>query len=140
MGLIKKAQQRLFFLRQLKKHCLRREILIQFYRTTIESVITSSIMVWYGNSTKKDRKKLDRIVKTAGRIIGAELTPVASLFLARARTRARKIVMDKVHPANYLFRLLPSGKRFGRIKTGTDRFKDSFYPTAVSILNGSYPA
>ena len=42
---VKKAQQRLFFLRQLKKFGLRREILIQFYDSVVESVLTFSLCV-----------------------------------------------------------------------------------------------
>ena len=40
-----KAQQRLFFLRQLKKFGLRREILIQFYNSVVESVLTLPVCV-----------------------------------------------------------------------------------------------
>ena len=42
---VKKAQQRLFFLRQLKKFGLRREILIQFYNSVVESVLTLPVCV-----------------------------------------------------------------------------------------------
>ena len=42
-AVVKKAQQRLFFLRQLKKFGLRREILVQFYCSAIESILTFSM-------------------------------------------------------------------------------------------------
>ncbi len=45
----KKAQQRLHFLRRLKRASLPPPILTTFYRGTIESVLTSCITVWYGN-------------------------------------------------------------------------------------------
>ncbi len=51
MSLSKKAQQRLHFLRWLKRASLPPPILTTFYRGTIESVLTSCITVWYGNST-----------------------------------------------------------------------------------------
>ena len=38
-SILKKAQQRMYFPRQLKKFGLRREILLQFYRAVIESVL-----------------------------------------------------------------------------------------------------
>ncbi len=44
----KKAQQRLHFLRRLKRASLPPPILTTFYRGTIESVLTSCITVWYG--------------------------------------------------------------------------------------------
>ncbi len=43
----KKAQQRLHFLRRLKRASLPPPILTTFYRGTIESVLTSCITVWY---------------------------------------------------------------------------------------------
>ena len=42
-AVVKKTQQRLFFLCQLKKFGLRRDILVQFYRSAIESILTFSI-------------------------------------------------------------------------------------------------
>ena len=42
----KKAQQRMFFLRQLKKFRVNKTILTQFYRAVTESVRTFSITVW----------------------------------------------------------------------------------------------
>ena len=43
-AVVKKAQQRLYFLRQLKKFGLRREILVQFYRSALESILAFSVM------------------------------------------------------------------------------------------------
>ncbi len=71
MSLSKKEQQRLHFLRQLKRSSLPPPILTTFYRGTIESVLTSCITVWYGNCSAADRKTLQRTVNTAAKIIGA---------------------------------------------------------------------
>ncbi|KAI3370165.1 hypothetical protein L3Q82_024450, partial [Scortum barcoo] len=43
--LVKKAHQRLFFLRTLRKNHLSSDILVNFYRCTIESILTSCITV-----------------------------------------------------------------------------------------------
>ena len=51
----KKAQQWLYFLRCLNKFQMNREVLINFYRSIIESTLTGSIIVWFGNSTCEDR-------------------------------------------------------------------------------------
>ncbi len=67
MSLSKKAQQRLHFLRRLKRASLPPPILTTFYRGTIESVLTSCITVWYGNCSAADRKTLQRTVNTAQR-------------------------------------------------------------------------
>ncbi len=51
-SIMKKAQQRLYFLRQLRKFNLPQELLKQFYSAIIESVLCSSIIVWFGSATK----------------------------------------------------------------------------------------
>ncbi|XP_051580992.1 uncharacterized protein LOC127456506 isoform X1 [Myxocyprinus asiaticus] len=50
----KKAQQRLYFLRQLRKFNLPQALLIQFYSAVIESVLCTSITVWFGSAMTKD--------------------------------------------------------------------------------------
>ncbi|KAK3554369.1 hypothetical protein QTP70_022599, partial [Hemibagrus guttatus] len=47
----KKAQQRLYFLRRLRKAHLPPHILTMFYRGTIESILSSCITAWFGNCT-----------------------------------------------------------------------------------------
>lgn len=74
-AVIKKAQQRLHFLRRLKRVELHTPALTIFYRGTIESVLTS----WFGNSRSEERHKLNRTVRTAGKIIGASLPPLLDI-------------------------------------------------------------
>ncbi|KAI5625328.1 gastrula zinc finger protein XlCGF28.1-like [Silurus asotus] len=52
----KKAQQRLYFLRRLRKAHLPLPILTMFYRGTIERILSSCITAWFGNCTVSDRK------------------------------------------------------------------------------------
>ena len=61
----KKAQQRLDFLRCLKKFHMKPEILVNFYRSIIESILTGSITVWFANMTYDDRNSLSRVIFTA---------------------------------------------------------------------------
>ncbi|KAK3566673.1 hypothetical protein QTP86_002953 [Hemibagrus guttatus] len=80
---IKKAQQRLYFLRQLRKFNLPQELLIHFYSAVIESVLCTSITVWIGSATKSDMRRLQRTVRTAERIIGAPLPTLQELYTSR---------------------------------------------------------
>ncbi|KAI3375577.1 hypothetical protein L3Q82_003700 [Scortum barcoo] len=76
-SLIKKAHQRLFFLRTLKKNHLSTAIPMgNFYRCAIESILTNCITVWYGNCSVADRKALQRVVKTAQRITKTPLPAI----------------------------------------------------------------
>ncbi len=69
-SIVKKAQRRLYFLRQLRTFNLPKELLIQFYSAIIESVLCTSITVWFSSATKSDLRRLWRVVRTAERIIG----------------------------------------------------------------------
>ncbi|KAK3549407.1 hypothetical protein QTP86_001409 [Hemibagrus guttatus] len=80
---IKKAQQRLYFLRQLRKFILPQELLTQLYSAVIESVLCTSITVWFGSATKSDIRRLQRMVRTAERIIGAPLPTLQELYTSR---------------------------------------------------------
>ncbi|KAK3562612.1 hypothetical protein QTP86_002148, partial [Hemibagrus guttatus] len=64
-SLTKKAQQRMYFLRQLKKFLLPVKMLVNFYTAIIESVLTSSITVWFAAATARDKAKLQRVIHSA---------------------------------------------------------------------------
>ncbi|XP_061635892.1 homeobox protein GBX-2 isoform X2 [Phyllopteryx taeniolatus] len=100
----------MYFLWLLRKHSLPQELLRQFYTALIESVLCSSITVWFGAATKKDKLRLQRTIKTAERIGGTPLPTLEDLHAARTKTRADKILLDPPHPGHQLFQLLPSAR------------------------------
>ncbi len=132
---LKKAQQRLYFLRQLRKFNLPQKLLKQFYSAIIESVLGTSITVWFGSATKSDIRRLQRTVRTAERIIGAPLPTLEELYTSRVRKRAQKITLDPSHPSYPLFELLPSGRHYRAPNTRTARNKNSFFPQAIYLMN-----
>ncbi len=71
----KKAQQRLYFLRQLRKFNLPQGLLKPFYSAVIKSVLCTSITVWFGSATKSGIRRLQRTVRRTERIIGAPCPP-----------------------------------------------------------------
>ncbi|KAI3352137.1 hypothetical protein L3Q82_020949 [Scortum barcoo] len=87
-SLAKKAQQRLYFLRKLKRASAPPPIMTTFYRGTIESILTSCITVWGGSYTVHNRKALQRIVRTAERIIGVPLPSLQDLYTTRLTRKA----------------------------------------------------
>ncbi|KAL2097872.1 hypothetical protein ACEWY4_007079 [Coilia grayii] len=70
VAIIKKAQQRLHFLRVLRKHNLDSGLLLTFYRTSIKSQLAYCISVWYSSCTMADKEMLQRVARTAQKIIG----------------------------------------------------------------------
>ncbi|KAK3575037.1 hypothetical protein QTP86_019787, partial [Hemibagrus guttatus] len=101
------------------EHGLPPPILTMFYRGTIKSVLSSCITAWFGNCTVSDRKTLQRIVRTAEKIIGLSLPSITEMYTTRCIRKANSIVDDPTdasHPSHTLFTLLPSGKRWVRAR------------------------
>ena len=134
---VKKARQRLFFLRTLNKFKVGHRILSTFYRSVIESVLTFSITVWFGSASAKDINDLNKVIKTASRIIGSDLPSLTEIHEKRVIRRAINTFRDTEHPANYLLQPLPSNKRLRSIQTKSARFMNSFYPLAVRSINAN---
>ncbi len=59
---VRKARQRLFHIRHLRKFWIYLQSLRNFYSSTIESILTGKITTWYRKSTKQDFKALQRAV------------------------------------------------------------------------------
>ncbi len=91
---IKKARQRLYHLRQLRKFRVSPAILKTFYSGAIESVLTQCISVWYGNSSNQDCKALQRVVRLAERISGSALPSLQEIYFKHCKSRAAKILKD----------------------------------------------
>ncbi len=132
--LVKKARQRLYHLRRLKDFKLPTKVQKNFYTCTIKNILTGNITAWFGNSTKQDRWALQRVVRSAERIIRIE-PDLESIYSKQCCTKARKIIKDLSHPSNGLFSLLRSGKRFRSLMTKTERMRKSLFAQAISVLN-----
>ena len=129
--IINKCHQRLHFLRKIKKFGVGQATLVNFYRASIESILTFSITSWYTSLSAADMNKLDRIVFIASKVIGTDLTSVDTLYHQRATKKVKTIIANADHPAHSLFKVGFSGKRFRSIPTKKERFTKSFYPSAV---------
>ncbi len=132
---VKKARQRLYHLRQLRKFRVSPAILKTFYSGNIESVLTHCISLWYGNATNQDCNALQSVVRLAEHISGSALLSLQDIYLKRCKSRAAKIIKDSNHPGNRLFCLLPSGNRFRSMMAKTERLWRSFFPQAIRLLN-----
>ena len=77
-NICKKGQQRLSCLRKLAKFNVDKTIMRIFYN--IESVLSFSMLCWYGNLNVKDKASLTKIVKACGKIIGAKQSRLTDLY------------------------------------------------------------
>ncbi len=95
---VKKARQRLYHLRQLRKFKVSPAILKTFCSGAIESVLTQCISVWHGNALNQDCKALQRVVRLAERISGSALPSLQDIYLKRCKSRAVKSSKTQLTP------------------------------------------
>ena len=129
-----KCMQRIYHLRILRNLNVERVILSMFYKSVVESVLCFSITVWYGALSRKDRKKLDKIIKCAGRT-GAEVTSMEKLYHKKMRNMVDKMRASENHPLHECFKFLSHGKRLRMPRIRTTRFKNSFICKGIKLFN-----
>ena len=101
--MVKKASQRLFHLRRLKKFRASKPVLQSFYTCTIKSMLTGNITAWYRNTTMQDCKALQRVVRSAERTIGGQLHNLGDIYIKRCKGRTTSMLKDPSHPGYGLF-------------------------------------
>ncbi len=106
-----------------------------FYSCCIESVITFSVVCWYGSLNVENRNRLQGIVKVCGKIVGTTLKDLNDLYKARTLRKAEFIMNDPSHPLQNVFKLLPSTRRYYLPLCRANRFKNNFMPAAIGFFN-----
>ena len=82
--------------------------------------------------------KLVRVVSLAGKIIGSKQIQLSDLYHQAVTRKSFDILLDKTHPLNSEFEMLPSGRRLKVPLARKNVYKKSFVPSAISILNSDY--
>ena len=108
-----------------------------FYSSVICSVLTFGLTSWGGNITKCSEDRLNKIIKKAGQVIGRKQENLGQLFDNRTKKKTENILKDVTHPLYLDFDVLKITKsgRFRLPKARTNRYLDSFLPSAIRIFN-----
>ena len=130
----RKGQQRLYFLRKLKTFNMDSELLGLFYSSMVQSVTSYALICWWGNLTIKNRKKIERIRKTAEKIIGLNLVDINTIYKNKVMKMMNKMVDGKSLFSNYIV-WLKSGRRLQSLKCRANRYSNSFVPQAIRLFN-----
>ena len=96
------GKQRLFNLGRLKKFGLSPKTLTNFYRCTIESILSGCITARYSNCTAHNHRALQRVVRFAHRITGGKIPALQDPYTTRCHRKAIKIIKDNNHPRHCL--------------------------------------
>ncbi|KAL8591097.1 hypothetical protein ACOMHN_058750 [Nucella lapillus] len=136
-ALLKKGNQRLFFMRRLNPFGVGPRLLELFYRATVESVLTFNSLCFFSSLKEHDKGKLAKITMTARKLIGRPVPDLETLFEAKAISRLKAIQQDPSHPLcdTVLAQVSARSGRLVSFRARTDRFRDSFLPTAVRLTN-----
>ena len=130
-----KANQRLYFLRKLKKFHVDRSILRLFYQSLIQSVLTFNLICTYGLLSQQSKKKFDRVKKNAQRIIGLILPSLDIEFETKMVAKLSTAMKDPTHPLFNCFVFNRSGIRLRPPQTKSLRFRQSFVPNSIHLFN-----
>ena len=133
--IFRKAQSRLYMLRKLRSFGVSAKTLKMFYFSFIESLITFSFLSWYGGLSTRNMAKLNRIVRHSEKVVGEKLQTLSSTFKVRAVKKGARIASDTSHFLSQYFKPLPSGRRLQAPFVKTKRYRCSYIPTAVRLLN-----
>ena len=126
----------MFFLRKLKKCKVKKHILSIFYQSSIQSVMLFNSICFFGNSKQSDKDKLERTNSLAGKIIGEEQLSLETKNETNVKRKMTKILSDPFHPLQtFIERSTRHPSRLISCKSRTDRFRNSFLPTAVRLFN-----
>ena len=134
---VQKIHQRLHFLQRLRLFGVSTNIMLIFYRASIESILRYGITSWFGNLTVKIKSQITRLAVTAGKIMGMSGPPstLQNIFDQAVIRQARNIISDHAHVLNCEYVLMRTGRRFRTPPCKYNRYKHSFVPLSIKLLN-----
>ncbi len=134
-AVLKKAHQRLFFLRRLRKFGTspqNPQVLLHLHGGEHPDRLYHRLVWkqhrWQPQGSAKGRANCPHIV-------GGELPSLQDIYTRRCTRKARRIIKYSSHPSHRLLSLLPSGRLFRSIRSRTSRLRDSFFPQAIRLMN-----
>ena len=138
-SLVKKGNQKMFFLRKLRAFNVSAGILRRFYQAAVESVVSYNCLCFHGNLREMDMNRLKKLTKTAASIVGGPVSDLRSIHEQRTLKRAKKILQDLNHPLHKVLAgprsARDSSGRLCSMKARTERFRKSFVPSAIRKYN-----
>ena len=130
----KKVNQRLYFLRKLSSFKVNPEILLLFYRATIESIITYGINCWGSSIMTKDKERINNLIRKSEKIVKRTLTQIDCLYEDHAVKKAKTILKELTHPLNKQFLQSSRSGKIIQLIAKTERYRRSFVPSASALL------
>jgi hypothetical protein len=137
---LKKVQKHMYCLRCMKKLSVDPCIICLFFNATITSVLLYACASFYGMLSKCLKEDMERPRKICCRLLSASCKvpeDFDAVYKSRTLSNANRIRKDAGHPLNKEFELLPSGRRLRVQYARTSRYRDTFIPKAIVLLNAA---
>ena len=128
------GQQRLHFMRRLRKYNVDKSVMVLFYRSFVESALTFCFIAWYGSLSLVNKNRLHKIINVSSKIAGVRLESMTSMYETRVLRKGKAIARDRTHPLYSQYNLLPSGRRYP-VPGLQARALRTFVPTSIGLLN-----
>ena len=110
----KKGQSRLYFLRRLRAFNICQPLLCSVYHSVVASALFFAVACWGEGASTADRNKLDKLIRKAGSVIGAEQQTVQQV--AEARTLKKEFNNEQ----SYTPTPRPEGDQEQHLQSETD--------------------
>ena len=104
-----------------------------FYQSVIQSVIAFSCTAWAIGLSVGNQNKINRITRSASKIIGIPVKDLGSIYEAALVSKLESVQVDDTHPLHRRFVFNKSG-RLRQLKSNTYRHRLSFLPSELLIL------
>lgn len=127
----------MFCLRKLNSFHVNRKILATFYDTVIASVWGYCLICWGGNVGKSEKDRINRIIKSAERIIGKSQPLIHTTYEDLLAGKLTMLLNDTNHPLHDVLasQLIPRSGRMRVPYAATNRYPSSFIPPAITHHN-----
>ena len=129
-----KLAQRLHFIRRL--FGVSRKIMSTFYDAVLESLIRYCMAAWFGSLSVQLKTRIAKIVNTAMKVIGkSDPQTLQTIFEKKVLRLAQGVMSDLSHILFSEYEMLPSGRRLRACRPKSNRYKNSFLPNSIALLN-----
>ena len=135
-SVFKKVNKRMYFLRKLGSFKVDSTLLSLFYNSVIQSIISFCVIGWGGNVTGIQKKKINCLIRRAGKTSKSIFITFDQLHKALCFKKINSIE-NTDHPLAHNIKRSVRSNRPLFLKSNTERYRKSFLPYAITLLDFS---
>ncbi|CAJ1050791.1 hypothetical protein NFI96_000077 [Xyrichtys novacula] len=112
-------------------------MLKMFYQSVVASILFYAAVCLGGSIKHKDARRLNKLVKKAGSVVGLWLDSVEDVVERSTPRKVENILINMDHPLHntLIDQRVNGGGQLLSLRCKTERFRRSFVPTAIRLYN-----